>query len=55
MWDHIKLTIGCVGIGPKAGEGKQQGGSGKNKHGKMERRRDKGASHMQAGLTEPCA
>lgn len=41
--------MSCVGEGPKAGEGKQQGGSGNNRHGKMERRGDKRASHMQAG------
>lgn len=41
--------MGCVREGPKAGEGKQQGESGESKHGKMERRGDKGASHMQAG------
>lgn len=42
----MKLTVGCVREGQKA-EGKQQGESGEYKHGKMERRGDKG--HMQAG------
>lgn len=51
---YLKMTEismefkGCW-IGPKGGEGKQRGESGESKHGKMERRGDKGASHMQAG------
>jgi len=35
LWDRVKLTMVYAGEGPKAREGKQQGGSGKNKHGEM--------------------
>lgn len=34
---HVKLAMGCLVEGPRVGDGRNQGESGRNKSGKMER------------------
>lgn len=34
---HVKLAMGCLVEGPRAADGRNQGESGRNKSGKMER------------------
>jgi len=37
LWDCVGLTTGCTGEEGKAGKGTDQGGLGRNKHGKIAR------------------
>lgn len=41
FWGCARLTMGCLGEGPKTGEGKDQIGLGRNQYGRIQKKRDK--------------